>query len=438
MNQFCKTVLAGLLNFAFFTNQVLADLPPVTFDTAEWVPFQTVGNSTTPGWQLTTGDASVSANGTGVNGGKALLLPVNPVDRTKITRSVTWDVNEKTAFIDFQMKPAADPTGSSATFSVNGTQLAFQVPAGSTTGEIWVLNGGDNNGTPNPNPAQWIRTAGSFDVAGTTATGYFRVTLRQDYEHNLWDLSINGKLVAVNLAFDGRGANLTSVDFYGSNVGDTLIDELSAQTENMLFKDTDKDGLPDDWETAHGSSPFVYDRDAINPATGKSFLDGYLDSLWPSGTAPTNAANIVPPSAGIPPLTVLSPNEAVGSLKGSLSVGGDGSASYSVPIDIPKGTGGMEPKLSLNYSSSGGNGIMGLGWSLGGLQTITRGPSSVAKDGEFDPMDFDSNDRFFLDGERLVCVGGTYGAPGSEYRTEMDSYARITAVGGSLGAGPAS
>ena len=89
----------------------------------------------------------------GVNGGRALRLPVNPVDRTKITRSVTWDANEKTAFIDFQMKPAADPTGSSATFSVNGTQLAFQVPAGSTQGEIWVLNGGDNNGTPNVNPA---------------------------------------------------------------------------------------------------------------------------------------------------------------------------------------------------------------------------------------------------------------------------------------------
>ncbi len=89
----------------------------------------------------------------------------------------------------------------------------------------------------------------------------------------------------------------------------------------------------------------------------------------------------------------------------------------------------MEPKLNLSYSRGGGNGIAGLGWGLSGLQRITRGPATVAKDGSFDPVDFDSKDRFFLDGERLVCVNGTYGTDSSEYRTEIDSYARITAVG---------
>ncbi len=44
------------------------------------------------------------------------------------------DVIETTAFIDFQIKPAADPVGSYSSLSVNGTQLASQVPAGSTTG----------------------------------------------------------------------------------------------------------------------------------------------------------------------------------------------------------------------------------------------------------------------------------------------------------------
>ncbi|MEO8617129.1 MAG: RHS repeat-associated core domain-containing protein, partial [Luteolibacter sp.] len=435
MKEFAKQSLAVSLNIALFTNQLLADLPPISFDSAEWVPFQSVGG--TPGWSLTAGSAEISATGAGINGGKSLRLPVNSLERAKITRDVTWDADEKTAFIDLQIKPAADPSGSFSTFSVNGTQLAFQVPAGASRGEIWVLNGSDHLESPNVNPQQWIKTAGGFDVSGTAASSYFRVTLRHDYFRNLWDFFIDGKLVAVNLAFEGRGANLKTIDFYGSAVGDTLIDDLSAQTVNMLFLDTDKDGLPDSWEIANGSNPFLYDRDAINPVTGKSFLDSYLDSLWPTGTTSTNASNIVPPSVGIPPLGILSQHQAVGALKGSLSVGGDGSASYSVPIDLPKGTGGMEPKLSLNYSSSGGAGIMGLGWSLGGLQAITRGPSTVAKDGAFDPMDFDSNDRFFLDGERLVCVAGTYGAPGSEYRTEMDSYARITAIGGTLGAGPA-
>jgi Salmonella virulence plasmid 65kDa B protein/Bacterial TSP3 repeat len=188
-------------------------------------------------------------------------------------------------------------------------------------------------------------------------------------------------------------------------------------TVNPLNLDTDGDGLPDVWELANGSNPNV--KDATTLVGSNTNLYKYTNSILP---------NIPGALAAIPPLTLNSeaPHQAVGAIKGSLAVGGDGSASYSVPIDIPKGTGGMEPKLSLGYSSNGGNGVVGVGWSLGGLQTITRGPATVAKDGFFDPVDFDLNDRFFLDGERLVCVNGIYGKAGSEYRTEMDSYGRIT------------
>ena len=242
MNKVTKNAIAVLVNFAFCTNQLFANLPPETFDTIEWIPYQPVGQGSQPGWQLSLGNAVVSEAGEGFNGGQALHLPVNPVARTKITRAVTWDVSEKTAFIDFRLKPASDPTGSYSSFTVNGTQLAFQVPAGATKGEIWVLNGADTLGTPNANPTQWIKTAGSFDVAGTAATSYSRITLRHDYLRNIWDLFVDGKLVAVNLAFEARGANLTSIDFYGSQIGDTLIDDLSAQTSNMLFPDAEIPG----------------------------------------------------------------------------------------------------------------------------------------------------------------------------------------------------
>ena len=436
MNKFAKDSLAVILNCAFCTNQLLADLPPVTFDSAEWVPYQSVGRGIQPGWQLFSGDANVSGAGEGFNGGKALKIPANAQQESRLSRAVTWDAAETTAFIDLQVKPAADPVGSLATFYANGTQIAFQVPAGSSTGEIWVYHGEDGIAGPGAPPEQWIKTVGTFAVApgAAAATNYIRVTLRHDYSRNLWDLFIGGKLAAANLAFEGRGANLASLEFYGSNIGDTLIDDLSAQTVNMLFPDADKDGLSDAWEIANGSNPNVYDRDAIKPGTAGSFLDSYLASLWPSGGV--NGSSAIPASGGIPPLTIdaEAPHQSVGALKGSLSVGGDGSASYSVPIDLPKGTGGMEPKLSLGYSSGGGNGIMGVGWNLAGLQCVTRGPSSAAKDGGYDPVDFDASDRFFLDGERLVCIAGSYGAAGSVYRTEMDSFARITAIG----AGPVS
>ena len=41
-----------------------------------------------------------------------------------------------------------------------------------------------------------------------------------------------------------------------------------------------------------------------------------------------------------------------------------GSASLSYPIEIPPGRAGMQPNLSINYNSEGGNGWLGVGWDL--------------------------------------------------------------------------
>jgi RHS repeat-associated protein len=41
-----------------------------------------------------------------------------------------------------------------------------------------------------------------------------------------------------------------------------------------------------------------------------------------------------------------------------------GDASISYPLNIPAGRQGMQPNLSLNYSSDGGSGMLGLGWSM--------------------------------------------------------------------------
>ena len=41
-----------------------------------------------------------------------------------------------------------------------------------------------------------------------------------------------------------------------------------------------------------------------------------------------------------------------------------------------------------------------------------------------------------MDGERLVAISGSYGADGTEYRTEIDSYNKIISHG-TAGTGPA-
>ena len=125
----------------------------------------------------------------------------------------------------------------------------------------------------------------------------------------------------------------------------------------------------------------------------------------------------------------------VASTPGEFSVSSTGAASYSVPIVVPPGTAGVEPKLSLNYSSQGRNGLLGVGWSIGGLSVLHRCPANLVKDGFIDGIDFDDNDRFCLDGQPLIAINGTYGANNTEYRTEINNFSKIISYG-STGNGP--
>ena len=121
---------------------------------------------------------------------------------------------------------------------------------------------------------------------------------------------------------------------------------------------------------------------------------------------------------------------------GSFDVDQTGAATYSVPIEVPPGTAGMQPNLSLEYNSHRSDGLVGVGWSLKGISSITRCPKTIAQDGAAGSVKFDLNDRYCLDGQRLMLVSGSYGAANSEYRTERESFARIVARG-STTTGPA-
>ena len=137
----------------------------------------------------------------------------------------------------------------------------------------------------------------------------------------------------------------------------------------------------------------------------------------------------------------------VGSLPGSFNVSGIGAATYSIPIEVPAGRAGITPNISLNYNSMGGNGPLGIGWSIGGLSSIGRTGTNYYNDNPTgdedwrpDPVDFDEHDRFMLDGQRLVLldpVNDTYGSINpTEYRTEQESFTRIISYGESGKNGP--
>lgn len=142
--------------------------------------------------------------------------------------------------------------------------------------------------------------------------------------------------------------------------------------------------------------------------------------------------------------SVLSVLCLAASVHAQVSVNPSGMAGYRYPIGLPAGVGGLTPSLALTYSSAGGNGHFGMGWSLDGLSVISRCAPNKAIDGKRGQITLGPDDKLCLDGRRLIPtdvngapksygVGDAAGLAGAnafrEYRTEGDNFARVRAYG---------
>ena len=95
--------------------------------------------------------------------------------------------------------------------------------------------------------------------------------------------------------------------------------------------------------------------------------------------------------------------------------------SSSISVDVPPGRGGIQPGITLLYNSSGGNGVLGMGWvmELGSIQRSTR--KGVPQ--------YDGNDEYVLmlggSQEELIEIS----VP-NEYRPKTEGgFSRIRKVG---------
>ncbi|KZN46675.1 FG-GAP-like repeat-containing protein [Pseudoalteromonas luteoviolacea] len=114
---------------------------------------------------------------------------------------------------------------------------------------------------------------------------------------------------------------------------------------------------------------------------------------------------------------------------GSFRVTESGSVSYSIPIALPAGIAGVQPDVALNYGSQGPDSMVALGWSLAASSSVSRCRQTPAQDGQFKGLTFSDEDRYCLDGQRLIRKAtintDVYASiPGTivdEYTTEIDS-----------------
>ncbi|KAJ5203825.1 uncharacterized protein N7498_004704 [Penicillium cinerascens] len=110
---------------------------------------------------------------------------------------------------------------------------------------------------------------------------------------------------------------------------------------------------------------------------------------------------------------------------GNFDVDGSGIARYSFPVNTPKGiTPGSTPQISLEYCQGAPNGILGTGWSLGGLSTIRRQAARLALNSLNAQQDYDRTvPRLALDGTELLLIqGDNYNSSNAVYKTEIDSH----------------
>jgi hypothetical protein len=119
---------------------------------------------------------------------------------------------------------------------------------------------------------------------------------------------------------------------------------------------------------------------------------------------------------------------SVGTSPGAAGVSANGAAGYVLPIRPTEGIGAMTPRLAVEYVGPGRRTILGVGFGIAGISYITPCRLTIAQDLNAAPVTLTAADRYCLDGAKLRLVsGGTYGASGTTYRTEIDQIALVTA-----------
>ena len=147
--------------------------------------------------------------------------------------------------------------------------------------------------------------------------------------------------------------------------------------------------------------------------------------------APESAPQTVAPKSA-PNQTLINASASYLVTSGSFRITENGSASYDLAIALPAGIAGVTPSLSLSYDSQRGESSAGVGWAVSAGSAVSRCRQTQIVDGQFAPIGFDENDRYCLDGQRLILKSHdnssepTEGTVGAHYRTEIDNGLKIT------------
>lgn len=134
-----------------------------------------------------------------------------------------------------------------------------------------------------------------------------------------------------------------------------------------------------------------------------------------ASSATVNSLNLT--NSHVPNSYPVDQTKDVGEIPMTSTVTPAGAVTYNIPIEISPGRQGFQPQLAVTYNSLGGNGMMGVGWNVGGLSTIVRAGKSIYYDGKSQGVALTKDDAFILDGTRLIKIAET--STEIDYETEQ-------------------
>ena len=183
------------------------------------------------------------------------------------------------------------------------------------------------------------------------------------------------------------------------------------------------------------------DKDSLK----RKDLDAYYDSIYRAGHPLLEKVyNKDPSSIGkhpsnrqtafsysnshVPNSATVSTQKAVGHIDIMPGMSPSGAKTYTIPIRCYKANGVFSPDISLSYNSQGCGSYVGKGWTIGGLQSITRGNKTFYYDGKTKGISMTPDDAFYLNGVRLIRTSNT----AYEYETEQGHIKVVAVVSGNV------
>ncbi|MBN2612907.1 MAG: hypothetical protein JXB00_15230 [Bacteroidales bacterium] len=133
-----------------------------------------------------------------------------------------------------------------------------------------------------------------------------------------------------------------------------------------------------------------------------------------------NAYYLTPDEIVNPDTRDVTLNTTVMGVTGMASIDDKGAGIYSIPIEVPPGTNGLQPGLSINYNSQTGMGNLGMGWFINCENAITR-------TNQVKGIKLTTEDEFALNGNRLLNLNNINSDEDQTYSTEIPTFVKIIA-----------